>query len=108
MPVFPICAGHDGSGVVQEVGPAPLPSGPWLAGELTVACLQEVLPETAPLEIRRYQLANLRAFDLVVVGRLGEEVASSGRHDAQAESPAEHLRAKLVDIPVSLVPGGES
>ncbi len=79
------------------------PGYAWLADKLTVARLQELLPETAPLEVRRYDLPNLRALNFVIVGLLGEGVASSTRLDGQAKSLGEYLRAKLVDIPVSLL-----
>jgi hypothetical protein len=39
----------------------------------------------------------------VVVGLLGEGVASSTRPDPQAKSLGEYLRSRLVDIPVSLL-----
>ena len=47
---------------------------------------------------------NLRALNFVVVGLLGEGVASSTRPDPQAKGLGEYLRSRLVDIPVDLVP----
>jgi Acyclic terpene utilisation family protein AtuA len=76
----------------------------WLAGFLTVAKLKELLPETAPLPVERYDLANLRALNFVIVGLLGEGVAASSRLDPQAKSLGEWLRARLVDIPAGLLP----
>jgi hypothetical protein len=75
----------------------------WIAAELSPARLQELLPETAPLEVRRYELPNLRALNFVIVGLLGEGVASTARLDAQAKGLGEYLRAKVVDIPVDLL-----
>ena len=49
----------------------------WLAANLTVDRLRELLPEAADLEIRRYELPNLRALNFVLVGYLGEGVACS-------------------------------
>jgi len=63
-----------------------------------------LLPEAKDLEVRRYELANLRALNFVVVGLLGEGVASSTRPDPQAKSLGEYVRSRLVDIPVSFLP----
>ena len=40
----------------------------WLAAFLTVERLKQLLPEAAPLEVRRFELPNLRALNFVVVG----------------------------------------
>ncbi len=76
----------------------------WLAGFLTVARLKELLPETAPLPVERYELPNLRALNFVIAGLLGEGVAASTRLDPQAKSLGEWLRARVVDIPAELLP----
>jgi acyclic terpene utilization AtuA family protein len=76
----------------------------WLAGYLTVARLRELLPETAPLEVTRYELPGLRALNFVIGGLLGEGVAASTRIDPQAKSLGEWLRARVADIPRSLLP----
>jgi hypothetical protein len=78
----------------------------WLATFLTVERFRALLPETALLEVRRYELPNLRALNFVVVGLLGEGVASSTRQDAQAKSFGEYLRARIVDIPIVLLAEG--
>ena len=67
----------------------------WLAANLTVDRIRELLPETAGLEIRRYELANLRALNFVLVGYLGEGVASSTSFDPQAKGLGEYLRSRL-------------
>ena len=74
----------------------------WLCGYLTVDELRRLLPETAGLEIDRYELGNLRALNFVIHGLLGEGVAASTRFDPQAKGLGEWLRARLVDIPVAL------
>lgn len=74
----------------------------WLERFLTVERLKALLPETAGLEVRRYALPNLRALNFVVVGLLGEGVASSLRLDGQAKSLGEWLRARVVDLPEAL------
>ncbi|HZT64640.1 MAG TPA: acyclic terpene utilization AtuA family protein [Acidimicrobiales bacterium] len=75
----------------------------WLAANLTAARLAQLIPEAAPLEIRRYELPNLRALNFVVVGILGEGVAASVRPDAQAKSLGEFLRSRVVDLPEELL-----
>jgi hypothetical protein len=75
----------------------------WLAEFLSSERLKQLLPETAPLEVRRYELPNLRALNFVIVGLLGEGVASSVRPDPQAKSLGEWLRARVVDVPEVLL-----
>jgi hypothetical protein len=77
----------------------------WLRGWLTVARLRELLPETAPLTVRRYELPNLRAVNFVVRGLLGQGVAASTRFDPQAKALGELLRSRIVDLPADLAPG---
>ena len=76
----------------------------WLDSFLTTDALKALLPETAPLEVQRHRLPNLRALNFVIVGLLQEGVAASTRQDAQAKSLGEWLRARLVEVPASLVP----
>jgi len=77
----------------------------WLERYLTVEKLQHLLPEAAPLRVERYPLPNLLSINFVVNGLLGDGVAASTRSDPQAKSLGEYLRAKLVDIPRSLLAG---
>jgi hypothetical protein len=74
----------------------------WLRAHLTVERFRELLPESAGLEVRRYELANLNALNFVVVGLLGEGVASSTRPDPQAKGLGEFLRSRHTDIPTRL------
>ncbi len=53
--------------------------------------------------MHRYELANLRALNFVIVGLLGDGVASSVRRDPQAKGLGEYLRTRVVDIPESLL-----
>jgi hypothetical protein len=76
----------------------------WLAAELTPDRVRELLPEAAGLDVRVHLLPNLRAVNVVVVGLLGEGVASSTRPDPQAKGLGEYLRSRLVDVPAELVP----
>jgi hypothetical protein len=75
----------------------------WLDGFLTVDRLRGLLPETADLPIDRYRLPNLRSLNFVIHGLLEEGVAASTRQDPQAKSLGEWLRARVVDVPVSVV-----
>jgi hypothetical protein len=67
----------------------------WLAQHLTAATIQRLLPEAAGLEVRRYELPNLHALNFVIVGLLGEGVASSTAFDAQAKGLGEYLRSRV-------------
>src|SRR3990170_7407291 len=75
----------------------------WLADYLTVERFKELVAEARDLEVQRYEFPNLRALNFVLVGLLGEGVASSTRSDPQAKSLGEYLRAKLVGLPVALL-----
>ncbi|MFF5174114.1 acyclic terpene utilization AtuA family protein [Micromonospora sp. NPDC000089] len=77
----------------------------WLRGWLTVGRLAELLPETAPLTVERYELPRLRAVNFVIHGLLGQGVAASTRFDPQAKALGELLRARLVDLPAELTAG---
>ncbi len=77
----------------------------WLDAYLTIDGFRSLLPEADGLEVRRHRFANLRALNFVVVGLLGEGVASSTRPDPQAKGLGEYLRSRAVDIPTELVPG---
>ncbi|MDQ0794725.1 acyclic terpene utilization AtuA family protein [Streptomyces sp. B1I3] len=75
----------------------------WLAHELTVARLRELLPETAGLTVVRHVLPNLRALNFVVHGLLGEGVAAQARFDPQAKAVGEWLRSRHLPVPVALL-----
>ncbi len=75
----------------------------WLRDFLTVEKFKELCPEAAQLEVRRFELPNLRALNFVVVGILGEGVASSLRNDPQAKSLGEFIRSRVVDLPEALL-----
>jgi len=79
---------------------------PWLRGYLTVERLRTLLPECAPLDVRRFELPNLSALNFVIVGLLGEGVASSTRPDPQAKGLGEYLRSRCADIPAALLGRG--
>jgi Acyclic terpene utilisation family protein AtuA len=68
----------------------------WLASELTADRLAALLPEATGLEVRRYDLPNLRALNFVLVGYLGEGVAASTAFDPQAKGLGEYVRSRTL------------
>lgn len=77
----------------------------WLVSVLTVDGIRTLLPETRDLSIEVHALPNLRAVNIVIHGILGRGVAETTRVDPQAKGLGEHLRARIVDIPTSLIDG---
>ncbi|MFB7636181.1 acyclic terpene utilization AtuA family protein [Streptomyces sp. NPDC056149] len=75
----------------------------WLAHELTVERVRQLLPEVAELEVQRTVLPNLRAVNFTVEGLLGEGVAAQARFDPQAKALGEWLRSRHVEIPEVLL-----
>ncbi|MFB8352374.1 acyclic terpene utilization AtuA family protein [Streptomyces niveus] len=75
----------------------------WLAHELTVERLRQLLPETASLTVTRHVLPDLRALNFTVRGLLGEGVAARARFDPQAKALGEWLRSRHADIPEVLL-----
>jgi hypothetical protein len=69
----------------------------WLRDNLTVDALGRLMPELADiaaLRIERHELPNLLALNFVLVGYLGEGVASNNSFDAQAKGLGEYLRSR--------------
>ncbi|MCB0961946.1 MAG: DUF1446 domain-containing protein [Acidimicrobiales bacterium] len=75
----------------------------WLAAELTVERLRELLPECEALPVERHDLPNLWSLNFLIRGLLQEGVAASTRQDGQAKGLGEWLRARVVELPASLV-----
>ncbi len=75
----------------------------WLEAFLTVDRLRLLMPETAGLVVERHAFPNIAALNFVIHGLLGEGVASSTRLDPQAKTLGEYLRAKVVEVPESLL-----
>ena len=80
----------------------------WLESFLSVERFKQLVPEAGELEVRRYELPNLKALNFLVVGLLGEGVASSVRFDPQAKSLGEYLRSRVVEIPQALLSGASA
>ena len=76
----------------------------WLDAEIDLKRFRQLLPEANALTVQRHSFPKLRAVNFVVIGLLGEGVASSTRPDPQAKGLGEYLRSRLVDVPVHLVP----
>ncbi|GAA3979531.1 DUF1446 domain-containing protein [Actinomadura viridis] len=75
----------------------------WLAEFLTVERFAALLPETRDLTVTRHALPGLRAVNFVVEGLLQEGVSASTRFDPQGKALGEWLRARLVDVPETLL-----
>ena len=76
----------------------------WLVSYLTVDRFRELYPEAQGRAVDRYELPNLWSLNFVLKGLLDEGVASATRQDRQAKGLGEYLRARVVDVPASLVP----
>lgn len=75
----------------------------FLKAFLTIEKLRALLPDCAPYPIDRYELPNLLAVNFYIRGLLGEGVAASIRSDPQAKTLGEYLRAKVIEMPASIV-----
>jgi hypothetical protein len=75
----------------------------WLDAFLTTERFRQLLPETAALAVDRHRLPAVRSLNFVVHGLLQEGVAASTRQDGQAKGLGEWLRARVVDVPSSLL-----
>lgn len=77
----------------------------FLRAYLTTDRLKALLPETAPLPVDRHELPNLLALSFVIRGLLEGGAAGSTRVDPQAKTLAEYLRARVAEVPVTIVMG---
>ncbi|MET0702509.1 MAG: acyclic terpene utilization AtuA family protein [Mycobacterium sp.] len=75
----------------------------WLLTHLTADRFAELIPESTGLVVHRFEFPNLRALNFVIVGFLGEGVASCTKTDPQAKGLGEYLRALATDIPDKLI-----
>ncbi|HIG72134.1 MAG TPA: DUF1446 domain-containing protein [Myxococcales bacterium] len=74
----------------------------WLRDNLSIAFVNELLPEVRELRVERFELPAIRSLNFVIHGILEEGVAASTRQDGQAKSLGEWLRARHVDMPEAL------
>ena len=75
----------------------------WLRNHLTVDRFRALVSEANGLAVHRYEFPNLKALNFVIVGFLGEGVASCTKTDPQAKGLGEYVRALHTDIPDKLV-----
>ncbi|MGV0739755.1 acyclic terpene utilization AtuA family protein [Mycobacterium syngnathidarum] len=75
----------------------------WLSAWLDENRWRDLLPQAAGLELRPWWLPNLRAAGVTIVGLLGRGVASNLNLDSQAKGLGEYLRARVVEIPRSVL-----
>jgi len=75
----------------------------WLAHFLTRERILELVPESRGLAIEVYPLPNLLAVNVVVAGLLGRGVAANASIDPQGKGLGEYVRARLVDLPITLL-----
>ena len=71
---------------------------------LTTERLKVLLKDISGFEMERYEFPNLLAVNFYIKGVLGEGVAASLRSDPQAKTLGEYLRARVIDIPETIVP----
>lgn len=70
---------------------------------LTVEKLKELLADMRAYDIERYEMPNLLAVNFYIRGVLGDGVAASFRSDPQAKTLGEYLRARIVEMPESII-----
>jgi len=70
---------------------------------LTNEKLRDLLKDLKDYDIERCELPNLLAVNFYIRGILGEGAAASLRLDPQAKTLGEYLRARIVEIPESLM-----
>ncbi len=75
----------------------------FLTDFLTVEKLKELLPDTEPYTIERFEFPNLLAVNFYIIGYLGDGAASSLKGDPQAKTLGEYFRCKKADIPLEIV-----
>lgn len=78
----------------------------WLYHSLTVRRLKELMPDTAPFRIERFELPNVKALNFMIYDILGEGVAANDRIDGQAKTMGEYLRSRKISVPKSLMQHG--
>jgi hypothetical protein len=71
---------------------------------LSTERLKNLLKDLSPYEIERYEFPNLLAVNFYIRGLLGDGVAASVRLDPQAKTLGEYFRAKVVEMPESILP----
>lgn len=78
----------------------------WLRSWWDEQSVRELVPEAAGCPLRLWELPQLRACGVTIVGLLGRGVAANLDLDSQGKGLAEYVRARHVDIPTALLPSG--
>ena len=78
---------------------------PWLAGFLTEGRLRELLGLADDVAVERYELPRLRGISFVLRGFFGSSGSANLDLDQIGKSICEFLRARHVDVPVTLLEG---
>ena len=77
----------------------------WLLETVTADWVKTLIPEAADMPVQIVALRNLRGVNVIIEGWLGAGVAEQVRFDPQAKALGEWLRARIVDIPETLLEG---
>jgi hypothetical protein len=77
---------------------------PWLLSFLTVDRLTELLASPKAIPVERYEMPKLRGLCFVLQGCLAPSSSAGLALDQLGKSLGEFLRARHVDVPVSLLP----
>jgi len=75
----------------------------FLRDYLTTQRLKGLLHDISEYEIERYEFPNLLAINFYIRGILGDGVAASLRSDPQAKTLGEYIRAKIIEVPESII-----
>lgn len=104
--VFATRSGDKGSNANLGVWAKTPEAFAFLRSFLTTEQLKELLKDMSTYEIERYEFPNLWALNFYIKGVLGDGVAASVRMDPQAKTLGEYLRAKVVEMPESILSPG--
>jgi hypothetical protein len=102
--VFATRSGDKGGNANLGVWAKTLEAYAFLREHLTTERLKVMLHDLEPYDIERYELPNLLALNFYIKGILGEGAAASLRMDPQAKTLGEYLRARVVEVPESILP----
>ena len=101
--LFATRSGDKGGNANLGVWAKNIESYSFLNSFLTTEKLKDLLPDMKEFDIERYELPNLLAINFYIKGVLGEGVAASVRNDPQAKTLGEYLRAKVIEVPESIL-----
>jgi hypothetical protein len=75
----------------------------WLRSWWSESAIRGLVPETGECDLRLWELPQLRACGVTIVGLLGRGVAANLDLDSQGKGLGEYVRAKHLDIPARLL-----